>query len=159
MRRILLASLVTVLALGAIGCAKVKLPTIRSLWGDRGPAQGSTTVDPSEVQPWTGYPAEAALGEDLDIIVTQAGGNLTLVNRTPRSFQNVQMWLNREYRADLGEIRLGSDTRVSLKRFVNKHGESFPIAGLLTPDKGFPVLSCVLFDPTTGQRRRLLARQ
>lgn len=159
MKRILLASLLTAVAFGAVGCAKLKLPSLPRLWGTKAPAPTDVAVDPAEVPPWTPYPSDAVLGEDWDIVVTKARGELVLTNRAPRSFRNVQVWLNRQYVAEAKLIRIGSGNRIPLHRFVNEHGESFPIAGILTPDKGFPLLSCVLFDPATGARHRLLARR
>ena len=144
---------------GSIGCAKLGLPQpklppipVPGLGGARAPA------DPVALGPWTPYPEQAALGADLDMIVTQGRGILKVDNRTPRSFKDVQLWLNLQYVAQV-TIHIGSGNPAPLTEFRNKHGEHFPIAGFLTPDKGFPILSCILFDPATGRRHRLVARK
>jgi len=146
-----------VLLLASSGCAKInlKLPW----FGKKAEPVVETVTEPVEAPAWVAYPKDAELGEDYDIVAIHARKELNLVNRCPRTFENVQVWLNQQYFVELARIRIGEDNRIPLSRFVNEHGESFPVAGLLTPDKGFPVLSCVLFDPATGKRHRLLARQ
>ena len=116
MKRILLASLLTAVAFGAVGCAKLKLPSLPRLWGTKAPAPTDVAVDPAEVPPWTPYPSDAVLGEDWDIVVTKARGELVLTNRAPRSFRNVQVWLNRQYVAEAKLIRIGSGNRIPLHR-------------------------------------------
>ena len=153
MKHVLAATLSSVLVLAPLGCAEI---------GASLPGFGSgtqTTTDLADATVWTPYPKDAPLGEDYDVVATQTRGELKLTNRCPRSFQNVRVWLNHQYVADAAQINIGPDNRIPLRRFVNEHGEHFPIAGLLTPDKGFPVISCILFDPVSGRRHRLLARQ
>ena len=154
MKRILAATLSSVLVLAPLGCAKIEA----SLPGF-GSGSQTTVADPADAAAWTPYPEDAALGEDYDIVATQTREELQLANRCPRSFKNVQVWLNHQYVARAAKIDIGSGNRIPLRRFVNEHGEHFPVAGLLTPDKGFPVISCIMFDPGSGRRHRLLARQ
>ena len=150
MKRILAATLSSALVLAPLGCAK-----IRESFPDFGLRTQTTITDPADAP----YPKDAALGEDYDVVATQTREELELTNRCPRSFKNVQVWLNQQYVAEVAQISIGPDNRIPLRRFVNEHGEHFPVAGLLTPDKGFPVISCIMFDPGSGQRHRLLARQ
>lgn len=146
------------LLLGTAICSTLACANIKQSLGVLARGKVSTPSNSSSARPWSAYPAQAALGADLDIVVTQAAGVVHVVNRTPRSYRNVQLWLNDQYVARV-TIDIGPDNRIALTRFINEHAEHFPIAGILTPDKGFPILSCILFDPATGKRHRLLARQ
>ena len=104
------------------------------------------------------YPKNANLGEDLDIIVLREGGAIELANRTALAYQDHYLWLNREYVALIGQIRIGTDNRYELARFIDRHQESYPVGTFLTPDKTRPLVSADLFNPTTGQRHRLVVR-
>jgi hypothetical protein len=111
------------------------------------------------------YPKDAPLGPDLDVLVVRTGGALELVNRTPSTYRNMQVWLNQQYVARIDAVQIGSPeglgaaasrNRLDLARFINLHGEPFPTGGLLAPEKSFPVVLAELFDPATGKRHRLL---
>jgi hypothetical protein len=153
MRRFLGALLVGTAICSTLACANVR-QALYLPGGGTNPVPNS----PRSARPWRPYPAQAELGADLDIVVSQAAGVVHLVNRTPKSYRNVQLWLNDQYGAKV-TVEIGPGNRFALTRFINEHAEHFPIAGILTPDKGFPILSCILFDPATGKRHRLLARQ
>lgn len=105
------------------------------------------------------YPAEAPLGEDLDILVVQEGRWLRLVNRLPQRFEKMQLWLNRQYVGQVEKIEIGTENLLELRRFINEYGEAYPAGGFLQPDKAFPVVMAELYDPQTGQRHRLLVRR
>ncbi|MBI1337553.1 MAG: hypothetical protein GC164_11390 [Phycisphaera sp.] len=90
------------------------------------------------------YPSDAPVGQSLDIITQRDGSSITLDNRTPRSYENAQLWLNEQYVSLVGKITIGRDNRFTLTKFINMHGESFPVAGFLAPDRAFPVVSAVL---------------
>lgn len=102
------------------------------------------------------YPAEAQRGPDLDIVVRREGDRLTLINRTPRSYRDVQLWLNQQYVREITSIKIGPGNRYDLKRWVNQHRETFPVGTLLAPDAAFPVVLAELVDLDTGLRHRLL---
>lgn len=105
------------------------------------------------------YPREAEDGGELDILIEKRGGDrVFILNRTPRTFENVRLWLNREYVTELEHIRIGKHPPRPLRAFVNRHGESFPVAGPLTPDKARPLVSAELHDPETNLRYRLPVR-
>lgn len=106
----------------------------------------------------TRYPLEAELGDDLDIVVVREGAAVQFVNRTALGFEKPQVWLNREYVADLDAVHIGTENWVDLVHFINRHGESFPVGALLAPDKSRPVVAADLFDPATGKVHRLTVR-
>lgn len=97
------------------------------------------------------YPAEAKLGDDLDIVVVREGGQITIVNRTAVEYDNVQIWLNQQYVGLLPKIKIGTKNRFNLNTFINQHGEGFPVGGLLTPDRSYPVVLAELYLPPDGR--------
>lgn len=107
------------------------------------------------------YPKAAAVGKDLDIVVTQSRAALTMNNRTPQSYRNVQVWLNQQYVAQIASLDISGDqpARLGLQEFVNARGDGYPIPNLFKPDKGYPIVLAELFDPATGLRHRLLVRK
>ena len=148
-------ALLCVLAMGCLpGCA----------WVERGgraveaanlipaaTADESTIAALKELQ----YPAGAPLGDDLDIIVIGKSKSLRLANRTPETYEDVQVWINRQYVRPVRRIDIGTDNTLSLGQFVNHYGETFPLGGVLSPDKAFPVVLAEVFNPATGRRHRM----
>jgi len=55
------------------------------------------------------YPASSPHGPDLDLLLIRSGGQLRIVNRTATSYGGMQLWLNRQYVADIGSIQIGTD--------------------------------------------------
>ena len=111
--------------------------------------------------PKTAPTASSASGiDDLDIVATQYRTHLTLNNRSAHAFHHVDLWLNQEYVTTVDDIPIGDSEGdgVPLGVFINKHSESYPVGGFLTPDRAFPIISVELFDPATGKKYRLLAR-
>jgi hypothetical protein len=104
------------------------------------------------------YPADAELGEDLNIVVVRKGDAVALTNLTAKSYPNTWLWLNKEFVGNVDALNVGTDNRYELHRFINSHGERYPRGALLAPDKGFPIVLAEMYDPETRQRHRLLAR-
>jgi hypothetical protein len=152
MHRLIYVLFILALILTAPGCGrfKMRLPTFRK------PVPIAEVVTVSQ---WTAYPKKAAVGDDWNIIVHQTTDSLLLTNQTPRTYQQVQLWVNQQYITDVESIKIGSGNTVKLGSFINKHGETYPVPGLLTPDHSFPVLLCEIFDPDDGKRHRLMVRQ
>jgi hypothetical protein len=151
MHRLTLSYLICLLAATLGGCGKMsmRLPS----WSN--PAPVAVAAEPGT---FTLYPGEAKRGDDWDVVVIQGRDHITLDNRTARAYTGLQLWLNQQYVADVDTIAIGSGNRIPLTRFVNRHGESYPVAALLSPDTGFPVLSVEAYDPADGMRHRMLAR-
>jgi|GEM_PF-5557524 len=115
-------------------------------------------ADSTKVQPLP-YPAEAPVAADLDVQVVQQRDRLVLTNRTARSYQSVEIWVNQQYAAQLTALPVGGKANVLLNHLVNRHGETYPIPGLLTPDHFFPVHLVELYDTQQKRRFRLLVRR
>ncbi len=104
------------------------------------------------------YPADATQGEDLDVLVIVKGDSLKLVNRTPRAYDDMQLWLNQQYVGQVKHLAIGTDNKLNLNHFVNFRGEGYPTGSFLHPEDKFPVVMAELYDPATNTRHRLLAR-
>ncbi|MEX0777480.1 MAG: hypothetical protein WD042_17385 [Phycisphaeraceae bacterium] len=104
------------------------------------------------------YPADAPLGEDLDVLVVVDGSSLQLVNRTPNTYEHMLLWLDQQWVGNVERIAIGTDNHLNLGKFINRHGEPFPTGTFLHPDRAFPVVLAELYDPAANVRHRLLAR-
>lgn len=119
------------------------------------PAEPAPAPEPAPVV----YPAKLPVGPNLDIVVDQKRKYLLLTNRTAKVYENVEIWLNRGYVATVDRIAIGSGIQIPLEKFIDRHGRQYPVAGILTPDKGYPVVLTEVVDPHTQQRHRLLTRK
>ncbi len=121
----------------------------------------SAALEPEQVSQLaqTPYPQTAPLGDDLDVLVITHGRQLQLVNRTPRSYQNVQLWLNQQFVGNVETIAIGTDNTISLLYFINRYHETYPAGSWLHPDQAFPVVKAEIYDPAQKMRHRLIARQ
>ena len=135
------------------GALIATVPVLTSCKKPSAPAQAH--VEALRVTP---YPSNAPFKADLDIVATREGGSLLLVNRTARRYENVQIWLNQQHIGLAPQILIGDSNRYELSRFINEHGEPYPIGGFLTPEKTFPIVVAEMFDPSDGARYRLLVR-
>jgi len=117
-------------------------------------------VDPEESRALAElpYPTQVAFDASLDIVLRRDRGHVELVNRTPRAYTGVYLWLNQQYVARVDELTIGDNGGIDLGNFINQHDEGFPTATLLAPDAGDRIVLAELFDPATAKRYRLLVR-
>ena len=101
------------------------------------------------------YPGKSPHGPDLDIIVTREGSAIRLTNRTARSYEGMQLWLNQQYVQKPRQVAIGGNQDMQLATFINRHREPFPIGTFLQPDLARPVISAELYDPVGNVRYRL----
>jgi hypothetical protein len=101
------------------------------------------------------YPGKSDYGPDLDIIVVRQGSSIRLTNRTPRSYQGMQLWLNQQYVQQADTIAIGGNPDIHLATLINRHREPFPIGSFLKPDRARLVISAELYDPAANVRYRL----
>lgn len=101
------------------------------------------------------YPGQTEYGPDLDIIVIREGHHISLTNRTARTYEGMQLWLNQQYVSQVERIEIGVNPDTQLPTFLNRHRESFPVGSFLQPDLARPVISAELYDPATNVRYRL----
>lgn len=104
------------------------------------------------------YPAEGEWGDNLDIVVVHKGDTVQLVNRTPRPYRGMTLWLNQQYVRPLDTIAIGPDNVIDLTTAVNEHGQSYPVGSFLKPDKRMLLVQAELVDPQTNLRHRLIVQ-
>ena len=106
------------------------------------------------------YPKDTETGEDLDIVALKRGNRLTIVNRTPRAYHDLQIWLNQQYVGKIDHLAIGTDNVVYLNQCINEFGEPFPVGGMLNLEKSYPVVlaELVVTDvPDDGSQPALAA--
>jgi len=101
------------------------------------------------------YPGKSPYGPDLDIVVSREGSSIHLTNRTARSYQGMQLWLNQQYVQQAQRITIGGNPDIHLATLINRHREHFPTGTFLQPDLAKPVISAELYDPAGNVRYRL----
>jgi hypothetical protein len=107
------------------------------------------------------YPTNVKNVKDLDIVSTQSRTQVQFVNREPVSFHNVYVWLNRQYVGFVPKIQIGDEpftNHYNLDRFYDLHKEHYPVGGILSPDRGFPLTSLDIYDPSTQTIYRTVVR-
>lgn len=104
------------------------------------------------------YPGSSDFGGDLDIVLEVDGSKLRLVNRSPKAFDDVELWLNKQYVRVVNDIPVGDELKLPLRNFVDKHGRSYPYRTFLTPERGKRLVLGEIYDPKTGERHRLLVQ-
>jgi hypothetical protein len=101
------------------------------------------------------YPGKSDYGPDLDIVVVRTAAGMSLTNRTARSYEGMQLWLNQQYVQEADPISIGGNPEIQLATLINRHREPFPVGTFLQPDLGKPVISVELYDPVGNVRYRL----
>ncbi|MEM8782148.1 MAG: hypothetical protein AAGE65_04745 [Planctomycetota bacterium] len=108
------------------------------------------------------YPADARQGEPLQLEAIRDGKHLRFINREPREFRRVTLWLNQQYAGVAERIAPGSyenvgSNSVPLGAFINRYGEPFPTGNFLAPDDTQALVSVeMVFDDDDGSTRRPL---
>ncbi|MEM7578195.1 MAG: hypothetical protein AAF328_12065 [Planctomycetota bacterium] len=108
------------------------------------------------------YPANAEAGEPLQLEVIRDGQHLRFINREPREFRRVTLWLNQQYagvaeRLAPGSYESVSSNSVPLGAFINQHGEPFPVGRFLAPDDTVALVSAeMIIEQDDGMTRRSL---
>jgi hypothetical protein len=74
------------------------------------------------------YPAQLGQGEIIDVQVFRDGGELIVVNATPQSFSDFDIWVNRRYMLHLDRLEAGETRRLWFGDFFDQWGET-PVAG------------------------------
>jgi len=122
-----------------------------------GCSQDQPTLDDTTTQALASlrYPGTSPYGPDLDVIVSRQGPSISLTNRTAKSYEGMQLWLNQQYVQETDPVVIGGNSGRHLSLFINGHGEPFPIGSFLQPDLARPVISAELYDPAGNVRYRL----
>ncbi len=132
------------IVLGSLGCSTLR----------------DTTAPPQTVKRLAAldYPADAPHGPDFDVLLVRSNDGVRLVNRTAQTYSGMQLWLNRQWVADSGTIRIGTDNERRLTDFINRLEEPYPVGTFLNPDQTQPLVLAELYNPAGNVRHRLLVR-
>lgn len=74
------------------------------------------------------YPEELGQGSMIAVQVFRDAGDLIIVNASPQSFEEVDVWVNRRYMLQIDRLVAGETRRVWFGDFFDQWGET-PVAG------------------------------
>jgi hypothetical protein len=115
---IVLLLLTVVLALTASGCRQLYKPEMAT------PA----------------YPQELHTAETIDMQVFRDGESIEIVNATPRSFQDINVWINQRFTQPVDDLPAGGRVRLSIWDFWDLRGERMIGGGFFATDDPTPVI-------------------
>lgn len=102
-----------------------KIPYVKTKVGESG------IVVPASI-----YPTDKDYQKSsLNIEVLRDDYSIWFDNRSAKAFDNVKIFLNMEYAATLENLPIGLSEKYDLHSFVNKHGEEYPTAVFLNPER------------------------
>ncbi len=87
------------------------------------------------------YPEDAPVDDPLHVDVERTGETVRFINREPRAFRDLTLWINQEYAGRVERLDIGPGNTTSLRRFVNRYGERFPVGRFLAPDETVALVS------------------
>jgi len=74
------------------------------------------------------YPEELGQGSMITVQVFRDAGDLIIVNASPQSFEEVDVWVNHRYMLQIDRLAAGETRRVWFGDFFDQWGET-PVAG------------------------------
>jgi len=101
------------------------------------------------------YPEDATYGEDLDIVLVNHGQHIELVNRTPKTYKDMQLWLNQQYVYPIHGIAIGTGQNYLLNAFTNLYEESFRPNSFRKIKSPTPVVLAEFYNPHTQLKHRI----
>lgn len=87
---------------------------------------GGRRYEPSQAS--RPYPEELGQGPMIAVQVFRDAGDLIIVNASPQSFEELDVWVNRRYLLQLDRLAAGETRRVWFGDFFDQWGET-PVAG------------------------------
>lgn len=85
------------------------------------------------------YPIDLRRAEAVDIQVFREGNSLEIINSTPHSYRDFDLWINQRYVRHVELMAAGELIRLSLEEFYDERGEVFNAGGLLRTQEPMPV--------------------
>lgn len=102
------------------------------------------------------YPADVPVGDPVELEVVRQRDHIVIHNRTATAYDNAQVWLNQGWGQTVALVPIGTGKPLLLTDFINEHGEPYPVAGFLAPEKSRPLVAAALFRD--GQLHPLTVR-
>ena len=78
------------------------------------------------------YPTDLHRAEAIDIQVFREGNSLEIINSTPHSYRDFDLWINQRYVRHVELMAAGELIRLSLEEFYDERGEVLNAGGPLT---------------------------
>ena len=85
------------------------------------------------------YPYDLHRPESVDIQVFREGTKIEIVNSTPNTYRNCDVWVNQRYLRHLETLGAGQTVRLSLFEFYDERGEKFSAGGFFATEPSTPV--------------------
>lgn len=86
------------------------------------------------------YPAHLVQFETIDIQVFREGAELIVVNATPQSFTDFDLWVNRRYMFHVDRLDAGETRRIGFGDFFDQWGETPVAGGFFRTDRPTPAV-------------------
>ena len=74
------------------------------------------------------YPEELSQGQTIQAEAYRDGAQLVIVNATPQSFMNFDVWINQRYMLHIDELAVGETVHLNITDFFDVWGET-PVPG------------------------------
>lgn len=85
-------------------------------------------------------PESLERGEVLNIQAFRNVTRLELTNTTSRSFEGGTIWINQRFSRPVGSLGVGESLDLSLREFVDEHGDTFRAGGFFATRDPLPVV-------------------
>jgi hypothetical protein len=93
--------------------------------------------DPSKAH--APYPYDMHTTETLPVEVFRDGTSISIVNATAKSWDSPTIWINQRFSTKLKQLTAGQTVKLSLWKFRDDIGESYPAGGLWTTRRSMPM--------------------
>lgn len=85
------------------------------------------------------YPRELHAVKTVDMQVFRRDTDLEIVNTTPHSYSNFDLWINQRYVKHVDALPAGESITLSLWEFFDEHGDRFNAGGFFRSYEPTPV--------------------
>ena len=102
------------------------------------PGCGGRVYDPSQAT--RAYPDELSQGNTIQAEAYRDGAHLMIVNATPQSFLNFDVWVNQRYMHHIEALSAGETVRLKITDFFDVWGESPVPGGFFRSERPTPII-------------------
>lgn len=85
------------------------------------------------------YPMDLHRPQSVDVQVFRDDTSITLVNATPNTYEDVDLWINQRFVHSIGTLAAGETRTISLWDFYDVRGDQFNAGGLFRTREPTPV--------------------
>ena len=93
--------------------------------------------DPNQAT--SSYPAHLHRSGSIDVQAFRKGPTLEIVNSTPVSYRDFDIWVNQRYVEHVDEMGAGQTLRISLWNFWDERGDRFSAGGFWRTEEPTPL--------------------